>query len=185
MLDAILAPWSWYVSGVLIALSMCLLFYFGKRLGISSNLETMCAIGGAGKWNDFFKMDIKKKSWNLLFVLGLVIGGFIASHYLTPDKSIALNDQTVIDLKELGFNNAGVSYLPKELYSIAALDFKNVLILLIAGFCVGFGARYAGGCTSGHAIVGISNLELPSLISVVGFFIGGLLMTWVLFPLIF
>lgn len=185
MINALLAPWEWYVSGPLIAFIMLLLFYFGKRLGISSNLETMCSIGGAGKFNAFFKMDIRKRSWNLLFVCGLVIGGFIASHYLMPDKSIALNPKTVQDLNALGFKNAGASYLPSELYGIENLSIKNVFILLFAGFFVGFGARYAGGCTSGHAIVGLSNLELPSLKAVIGFFIGGLIMTWFLFPLIF
>ena len=62
---------------------------------------------------------------------------------------------------------------------------KGFSILLIAGILVGFGSRYAGGCTSGHAITGLSNLELPSLISVFGFFIGGLITTWFLLPLIF
>ncbi len=67
----------------------------------------------------------------------------------------------------------------------AMFTVKGFFILLIAGVLIGFGARYAGGCTSGHAITGLSNLELPSLLSVIGFFIGGLLMTWLLFPLLF
>lgn len=50
---------------------------------------------------------------------------------------------------------------------------------------MGFGARWAGGCTSGHAISGLSNLQLPSLVAVLGFFAGGLLMTHLLFPLLF
>jgi len=185
-MDFILEPWPWYIGGPLIAFVMFLLFYFGKKFGISSNLETICALGGAGKLHDFFNLDWKKNGWNLVFILGTVIGGFIAFQYLTPEEAIALNPQTVQDLAEIGFNDAGSKYLPDELFSIdTMLTLKGFLILLGSGILVGFGARYAGGCTSGHAITGLSNLELPSLISVIGFFIGGLIMTWVLLPLIF
>ena len=121
-----------------------------------------------------------------MFILGTVVGGFIAFQYLTPNEAVALNPQTVQDLAEIGFNDAGSKYLPDELFSIdTMLSLKGFLILIGAGILVGFGARYAGGCTSGHAITGLSNLELPSLISVIGFFIGGLIMTWILLPLIF
>jgi len=179
-------PWAWYVAGPLIALTMFLLFYFGKQLGVSSNLETMCAIGGAGKFVDYFKFDWRKNAWNLAFILGLILGGFVAMNYLTPDKTIAINAQTIADLNALGFQNAGKSYLPQEIFSLEVLlSIKGFSILLIAGILVGFGARYAGGCTSGHAIVGLSMLELPSLISVIGFFIGGLVMTWFILPLLF
>ena len=185
-MDFISQPWSWYVAGPLITLVMFFLFYFGKKFGISSNLETICAIGGAEKLSDFFKFDWRKNSWNLMFIVGTVIGGFVAYQYLTPDTTVALNPQTVQDLKELGFQNAGAKYLPDEIFSIESmLSIKGFIILFIAGILVGFGSRYAGGCTSGHAIVGLSNLELPSLISVIGFFIGGLIMTWLILPLIF
>lgn len=179
-------PWAWYVAGPLITLSMFLMFYFGKRLGISSNLESLCAIGGAGKFVDYFKFDWRKNKWNLAFMFGLILGGFIASYYLTPEQTVVISNQTITDLNELGFQNAGNTFMPPELFSAASmLTFKGFSILLIAGILVGFGARYAGGCTSGHAIVGLSMLEMPSLISVIGFFIGGLVMTWFIFPLIF
>lgn len=185
-MEFILQPWAWYVAGPLITFSIFLMFYFGKRLSVSSNLESMCAIGGAGRFLDYFKFDWRKNAWNLSFMLGLILGGFIAMNYLTPDKTVAISIQTINDLSELGFKNAGKSYLPPEIFSLdALLTFKGVSILIIAGFLVGFGARYAGGCTSGHAIVGLSMLELPSLISVIGFFIGGLTMTWFILPLIF
>ncbi len=185
-MEFLTVPWPWYVSGPLIAFSMFLMFYFGKRLGISSNLESLCAISGAGKFVDFFKFDWRKNSWNLSFMLGLILGGFIAFHYLIPDETIALNPKTVTELQEMGFKDVGKTYLPPEIYSIEAmLTVKGFLPLLVAGVLVGFGARYAGGCTSGHAIVGLSMLELPSLISVIGFFIGGLTMTWFILPLIF
>jgi len=185
-MDYILNPWPWYVAGPLITFVMFLLFFFGKKFGVSSNLETMCAIGGAGKFVDFFKFDWRKDGWNLMFIVGLVIGGFITYQWLTPDTTVAINPQTIQDLGELGFQNAGAQYLPDEIFGIETMfSLKGFLILLIAGILVGFGSRYAGGCTSGHAIVGLSNLELPSLISVIGFFIGGLIMTWLLFPIIF
>lgn len=185
-MDFILQPWPWYVGGPLITFVMFLLFYYGKKFGISSNLETICAMGGAGKLHEHFNFDWKKNGWNLMFILGTVIGGFIAFKYLSVDESVQLNPQTIQDLATLGFENAGQKYLPDELFSIdTMLSVRGSLILLIAGVLVGFGARYAGGCTSGHAITGLSNLELPSLISVIGFFIGGLTMTWILFPIIF
>lgn len=185
-MDFILEPWPWYIGGPLITVVMFLLFYYGKKFGISSNLETICAMGGAGKLHEFFRFDWKKNGWNLMFILGTVIGGFIAFHYLTPDETVNLNPQTVQDLAAIGFNDAGATYLPPEIFSVeTTLTLKGFLILLGSGIIVGFGARYAGGCTSGHAITGLSNLELPSLISVIGFFIGGLVMTWILIPLIF
>lgn len=185
-MDFILNPWPWYVAGPLITLVMFLLFFFGKKFGVSSNLETICAIGGAGKFVDFFKFDWRKNGWNLMFIIGLVIGGFITYKWLSPDVTVAINPQTIQDLGALGFQNAGAQYLPDEIFGMEAMfTIKGFLILLIAGILVGFGSRYAGGCTSGHAIVGLSNLEMPSLISVIGFFIGGLIMTWLLFPILF
>jgi len=185
-MDFILSPWPWYIAGPLITFVMFLLFFFGKKFGVSSNLETICAIGGAGKFVDFFKFDWKENSWNLIFIAGLIVGGFISGQWLTPNETVAISSQTVQNLTELGFQNAGAQYLPEEIFSMdAVLSLKGFLILIIAGILVGFGSRYAGGCTSGHAIVGLSNLEIPSLISVIGFFIGGLVMTWFLLPLIF
>ncbi len=185
-MNFIFEPWAWYVAGPMITLVMFFLFYFGKKFGVSSNLETLCAIGGAGKLSDFFNFDWRKNTWNLLFILGTIIGGFVAFQFLTIDASVDLNPQTVQDLADLGFQNAGAQYLPNEIFSIdTMLTLKGFVILIVAGILVGFGSRYAGGCTSGHAIVGLSNFELPSLISVIGFFIGGLIMTWFILPLIF
>lgn len=185
-MDFILQPWPWYVAGPLIALIMFLLYYFGERFGVSSNLETFCSIGGAGKFVDYFKIDWKDNIWNLIFVAGAILGGFIASQWLTLSDEVLINPQTVKDLAAIGIADAGSTYLPDEIFSVdTMLSFKGFIILLIAGLMVGFGARWAGGCTSGHAIVGLSNLEIPSLISVIGFFIGGLFMTWIILPLLF
>jgi uncharacterized membrane protein YedE/YeeE len=165
---------------------MATLVFFGKTFGMSSNLRTLCSIGGAGKYADFFKFDWKAQKWNLIVVLGAIIGGYIAVHFLSSGAPIDLSTETITDLKAMGFDNAGATLLPAEIYSWDnILSLKGFSIIVVAGFLVGFGTRYAGGCTSGHAITGLSNLQLPSLIAVVGFFIGGLIMTHFLLPLIF
>ncbi len=185
-MEVLLQPWPWYVSGPLIALTMAILVFFGKTFGMSSNLRTLCSIGGAGKYADFFKFDWKSQQWNLTVVLGAIIGGFIAVQFLSDGSAIDLSAATISDLKVLGFENAGATLLPSEIYDWNnILSLKGFSILVIAGFLVGFGTRYAGGCTSGHAITGLSNLQLPSLIAVIGFFIGGLVMTHFIIPLIF
>ena len=185
-MEFLLKPWPWYISGPLIALVMAILVFFGKTFGMSSNLRTLCSMGGAGKYSDFFRFDWKAQKWNLTVVLGAILGGFIAFQFLSDGSAIALNPNTIAELKTMGFENAGASLLPSEIYDWDnILTLKGFTILVIAGFLVGFGTRYAGGCTSGHAITGLSNLQIPSLIAVIGFFIGGLLMTHFLLPLIF
>lgn len=186
MIDFISQPWPWFVGGPLIAFILLILFYFGKFFGVSSNLDHLCSIAGADKFSSYFKIDIKTKSWSLLFVLGIIIGGFIAHFYLSNENAIDLNPTTVNELAELGFVDAGKSYLPSEIFGVESLlTVKGFLILLGAGILIGFGTRYAGGCTSGHAITGLSSLQLPSLIATIGFFIGGLIMTWFLIPILF
>ena len=185
-MNSILDPWPWYVSGPCIAIIMFLLLYFGKSFGMSSNLRTLCSIGGAGKYSSFFKFDWKTQRWNLIVVLGAVIGGFIAHQFLSHPTDIDLNPQTVKDLKALGFDNAGTTLLPEELFSWDAVgSLKGLSLLILGGFLVGFGTRYAGGCTSGHAITGLSSLQRPSLIAVIGFFAGGLIMIHLIFPILF
>ena len=179
-------PWPWYVSGPIIAGIMLLLLLAGKSFGMSSNLRTMCTMCGAGNRAEFFRFDWKKQRWNLIVVLGAVIGGYLGANFLSNDGAVAISSETIMQLNELGFSSAGSAYMPTELFDVTALaDFKSLAILIIGGLLVGFGARYAGGCTSGHAISGLSNLQLPSLFTVIGFFAGGLFMIHVLFPLIF
>ena len=182
-MEWIFNPWPWYVGGPLIALTLFLLLYFGKNFGMSSTLKTLCTICGAGKNTDFFKFDWKKQQWNLFVAGGAVIGGWIASNYMTTDSSVLIHDDTIARLNLLNIKSAGTAYLPKELYSLKALlKPKTFGLLAFGGFLVGFGARYAGGCTSGHAISGLSNLQLVSLYAVIGFFVGGLIMNHFLLP---
>ena len=185
-MEWIYKPWPWYISGPMIALIMFLLIMSGKRFGMSSNLKTFCTICGADKTATFFKFDWKAQKWNLVVVLGAIIGGFIAAEFLTINEAIAIDSETVMNLKTLGFESSGNAYLPTELFGVNIFtNFKSMLLLIVGGFLVGFGARYANGCTSGHAISGLSNLQLPSLTAVIGFFIGGLIMIHLIFPLIF
>ena len=185
-MEYILNPWPWYVSGPLIAFVLFLLTMMDKRFGMSSNLRTVCSMLGADKHADFFKFDWKAQKWNLIVVIGVVIGGFIGHFFLSSTDAVAISTKTISTLNEFGFAGAGQEYLPKELFAESVFtEPKKILYLVIGGFLVGFGARYAGGCTSGHAISGLSNLQLPSLIAVVGFFIGGLFMVHVLFPIVF
>lgn len=185
-MEWIFAPWPWYVSGPLIALIMFFLIFSGKKFGMSSNLRTLCTISGVGNNIEYFRFDWKSKRWNLVVLLGAMIGGYIGAHWLSLGNNVDISPETVASLHSLGFSSAGETYLPKELFGLEALtSLKSLVILLSGGLLVGFGARYAGGCTSGHAISGLSDLQLPSLISVIGFFIGGLIMVHLLFPLIF
>ena len=182
MLEFIRQPWSWYVAGPIISLVMTSLLFFGKSFGLSSNLRTMCAILGAGRHCEFFDFKWRDQMWNLVFAAGLVLGGGIAHHFLMPETAIGISEATIDELQSFG-----VAYpseiVPMSIFSWEALGtVKGFVMLVVGGFLVGFGTRYAGGCTSGHAISGLSNLQLPSLIAVIGFFIGGLVVTYFVLP---
>lgn len=183
MLEIIKEPWPWYVSGAAIAVVMLFLILTGKSFGMSSNLKTLCSLSGLGKWSDFFRFDWRSHRWNLLVVLGAIIGGCFGSFYLSADSTIALSQSTVENLRSIGFEAPGATYMPQELFNFTS--WSSMLLLVFGGFLIGFGSRYAGGCTSGHAISGLSNFQLPSLIAVVGFFIGGLLMVHGIMPFLF
>jgi uncharacterized membrane protein YedE/YeeE len=185
MLEFITQPWSWWFSGIVISAIMFLLLYFGQSFGFSSNLRTICSIAGAGAKVKFFNFNWRTQIWNLVFLTGAIIGGIIAKTVLSNHEPVKISDATITSLSEFGFD-APVSVQPDEIFSWdAVLTVKGFLILAVGGLMVGFGSRYAGGCTSGHAISGLSDLQLPSLVAVIGFFAGGLLMTFVFFPMIF
>lgn len=184
MLELIQQPWPWYVSGAIIAGIMFVLIFFGQSFGFSANLRTICAAAGGGKKVKFFDFNWKSQLWNLVFLIGAIIGGFIAAQFLSNGEPVKISESTITDLGKLGIA-APTSAQPNELFSLdAVFSLKGFLILALGGMMVGFGSRYAGGCTSGHAISGLSDLQLPSFIAVIGFFAGGLLMTFVLLPLI-
>ena len=189
-LDFVSQPWHWSVSGVMIVFVMFLLLWFGGGFGASSNLRILCAIGGAGKKHPFFDFDWKAQRWNLVFIFSAIVGGYIAVNFMPSPEPVQIATATKQHLLSMGIQTPasiqeGMGYVPSEIFSMDQfLIPRNLFLLIVGGFFVGFGARYAGGCTSGHAISGLSNLQLPSLIAVVGFFIGGLLMTWIILPII-
>ena len=187
--DFISQPWPWWVGGIMIALILFLLLFFGKEFGISANFRVMCAADGADQYSDFFKFDWQSQSWNLLVALGAMFGGYVAATYFAgADGNIAhVSEATVRSLNDLGISvESGKVPLVPEFYSWPSLFTPLGFLMIVGGgFLVGFGARYAGGCTSGHAISGLSALQISSLIAVIGFFLGGLFMTYVIFPLIF
>lgn len=190
MLELLQQPWHWAFSGFMIALTMFILLFWGKSFGMSATMRAMCAAGGAGKKISFFNFDWKAQRWNLLFAIGAVIGGYIAATYLASPEPVNISSATIAHLQGLGIDypnniSEGTGYLPLDLFNFETLfSLKGFLLFVVGGFFVGFGARYAGGCTSGHAISGLSNLQVPSLIAVIGFFIGGLTMSHLLLPLI-
>lgn len=185
-MEVIYGTWPWYISGFLIGMIMLTLIYFGKAFGMSSNLRTLCSIAGAGRFAEFFRFDWKSQRWNLAVVFGAILGGFVAVHFLSDGSVVNINPQTIEQLAALNIEAPNGKLAPDSLMGFEAMkNPKTFIILLAGGLLIGFGTRYAGGCTSGHAISGLSNLQLPSLIAVIGFFIGGLIMSHFLLPLIF
>ncbi len=185
-MNIIFQTWPWYVSGFLIGMIMLCLIYFGKAFGMSSNLRSLCSMAGAGKYVSFFNFDWKSQRWNLVVVLGAMLGGFVAVHFMGDPSNVDINPKTIAQLAQLGIDAPNGKLMPDALFGTQIWQSpKSIFILLIGGILIGFGTRYAGGCTSGHAISGLSNLQLPSLKAVIGFFIGGLIMAHFLLPLIF
>jgi len=185
-MELLLRPWPWYVAGPLIGLVVPGLLLAGGRLfGVSSNFRHMCAIVVPGR-NAFLRYDWKRTGlWNLVFALGILIGGFIVAQFMTPpDHAIAIADATKADLAALGITDYS-GLVPRELFDWSNLLTARGLFLIVGGgFLVGFGSRWAGGCTSGHGITGLASFQLPSLVAVVGFFAGGIVVSLLLLPLI-
>ena len=161
MLDRLLEPWPWWISGTLIGLTVPVLFVAtGNAFGISTSLQQIGAMCAPRSDADYLRsFDRRAGLWTLFFVVGISIGGFIGTHLLSENP---------------------IEFLPASYRSIG-----GAIRLAIGGFLIGFGARYAGGCTSGHAITGISNLNWPSVVATASFFAGGLAVTWGLGSVIF
>ena len=178
--------WHWSISGIIIGMIMLALNYFGKVFGMSSNLRSLCSMTGVGKRVPFFDWDWKSQLWNLAVVFGAMLGGYVSVKYLSDPTNVALSPDTLSQLTVYNIDLPNGKLLPETLFGNQVFtSFKGVFILIFGGFLVGFGSRYAGGCTSGHAISGLSNFQMPSLKAVIGFFIGGLIMVHLIFPLIF
>ncbi len=188
MIEFLSQPWHWSISGVGIVIVMFLLIMIGRSFGVSSSFRDICTIAGAKNLSSYFDYNIKDQYWLFVFIFGSILGGTIASTVLQSPTPVAISSATISDLSQLGIHtpktiSEGAGFLPEELFHTSQLfKFKNILLMIVGGFLIGFGTRYAGGCTSGHAITGLSNFQLPSLVAVIGFFIGGLFMTHFLLP---
>lgn len=185
LLEIVRKPWPWYVAGPLIGLTVPTLLLIGnKSFGISSSLRHICAACIPANI-PFFKYDWKKEIWNLVFVLGVFFGGMIATQLLANPNDFVLSEATKTDLAALGIQDFS-GLMPADLFSTEVLfSLKGLIFFVLGGFLVGFGTRYAGGCTSGHAIMGLSTLQWPSLVATCCFMVGGFLMTHLILPFFF
>lgn len=186
MIEILRAPWPWYVAGPLLGLCVPFVYWYGgKKWGVSSTLQHLCAAALPGNI-EYFRYDWwRRGAWHLTMAAGILVGGFVGGRVLSrPDDVVAISEATRTDLAEMGVRDFS-GMLPGDVFSVEALlTVPGVLVILVGGFLVGFGARYANGCTSGHAISGLSNLQPSSLLTVVGFFAGGLISAHLLLPLI-
>lgn len=184
-LEFLIQPWHWAFSGAMLAVILFLMTWMGRSFGVSTSFKVMCSAMGAGKKIPFFDLDLKNEYWRLAFVAGGIAGGAIAGWLMESSAPVAISDATVVYLDSIGLSypaadQSGNGFFPTTLFNFSSL--KGILLALAGGYLVGFGARYGRGCTSGHAITGLAHFQLPSLLTVAGFFIGGLLMTHLIFP---
>ncbi|MCY7359227.1 MAG: YeeE/YedE family protein [Rudanella sp.] len=184
-LEFIRQPWPWYVAGPLIGLTVPTLLLIGNRsFGISSSLRHICAACLPANIS-FFKYDWKREAWNLFFVVGILLGCFVATYFLSNPNDIVIAPATETALRAFGIQDFK-GLMPADLFATATIfTLKGLFFFVIGGLLVGFGTRWAGGCTSGHAIMGLSNLQWPSLVATCCFMIGGFAMTHLLLPFIF
>jgi uncharacterized protein len=182
MLELIRQPWPWYIAGALIGLTVPALLLLGnKHFGISSSLRHICAACLPANIS-FFKYNWRREMWNLFFVSGVLLGGLVATQFLSNPDPIQVSAQTVKDLEALNV------VVDNELMPASIFSFENVFTLkglvffVFGGFLVGFGTRYAGGCTSGHSIMGLSTLQWPSLVATCCFMAGGFATVHLIFP---
>jgi uncharacterized protein len=183
-IDLISRPWPWYVAGPLIGLTVPTLLILGnKSFGISSTLRHACAACLPAKI-PFFQYDWKKEIWNMVFVLGIFIGAVLASIFLSNPKDMIIHPELSNFLSEYGIESK-VALVPTDLFSWSSLfTLRGFVMMVVGGFMIGFGTRYGGGCTSGHAIMGLSTLQWPSLIATCCFMAGGFIMTHIFLPYI-
>jgi uncharacterized membrane protein YedE/YeeE len=184
MIEFLKQPWTWYAGGIVIGLIVPALLILGnKHFGISSNMRHICAAFFPANIS-YFKYNWKKEIWNFFFVGGILIGAFIAARFLQNPAPIEVNVKLANELAGYGVTDFS-GMVPKQLFSFGNLfTIRGLIMMIVGGFLVGFGTRYAGGCTSGHSIMGLSNLQWPSLVATCCFMAGGFIMANLLLPFI-
>ena len=184
MLELLRQPWPWYAAGIIVGLTVPALLILGnKNFGISANLRHLCAACIPARI-PFFQYNWKREAWNLFFAAGILLGGILAATWLANPSPVLVHPDLKAELAGYGITDYS-GLVPASLFSFKSLLSLRGLVLMIGGgFLVGFGTRYAGGCTSGHAIMGISNFQLPSLIATMCFMAGGFLMANFILPYI-
>jgi uncharacterized protein len=184
IIEFITQPWPWYVAGPLIGLTVPTLLILGnKTFGISSSMRHICAACIPAKI-PFFQYDWKKEIWNLVFVLGIFFGAVIATQLFSNPEDIIVSEKLVNDIKQYGITDYS-HLIPVDIINWESLiTLRGFIMIVIGGFMVGFGTRYGGGCTSGHAIMGLSSLQWPSLVATCCFMLGGIVMANFILPFI-
>ena len=184
MLEFMKQPWPWYISGPLIGLIVPLLLILGnKAFGVSSSLRHICAACIPARI-PFFQYNWKKETWNLFFVAGVLIGGFVAIEFLADPSPVKVSPKLLAELTRYGITDYN-GLVPKQLFNWQSLlTARGFIMMVVGGFLVGFGTRYAGGCTSGHSIMGLSTLQWPSLVATCCFMLGGFIMANLILPFI-
>jgi uncharacterized membrane protein YedE/YeeE len=185
MFEFFIQPWPWYVAGPLLGLTVPALLLLGnKSLGISSSLRHVCAACFPAGIR-FFTYDWKKEIWNLTFVAGIALGAWLTVSFFANPEPPVLGEKTRQMLVSYGLDTP-TGLQPAELFgAVNIFSLSGLIFLVFGGFLVGFGTRYAGGCTSGHTIMGLSNLQWPSLVATAAFMTGGLLATHFILPFVF
>ncbi len=182
IIDFIRQPWPWYVAGPLVGLTVPALLLLGnKSFGISSSLRHACAMCFPANI-PFFKYEWKKEIWNLIFVFGIFLGGLLTMGFFSNPDAIVISGDLRSELATYGITEIN-GLVPEQLFSWDRLfTVRGFVIMVLGGFLIGFGSRYAGGCTSGHSISGLANLQWPSLVATCCFMVGGLIMANFILP---
>ena len=176
--------WPWYVAGPLIGLAVPALAFIGNYpFGVSTSLRHIVRLLLPRRKLAYFDYDIEPELWNLFLIAGLFFGGFLAALGGLPDQ-IGISAETRAALASLGVTNLS-GLIPAGVFNLQSLmDWPAIVLLVVGGFLIGFGTRYGNGCTSGHSITGLSILNPVSLLATAMFFVGGLVATHILLPLI-